>query len=216
MVYFMSTKTLVKEFEKDYGPDSILGCNLILFSNRIIPASKKSPSYEKIKSINYNNEYFFGLVSDETIDDKMRNTSLIHKMLWGPERRAIPIINNMIRDQIAFPDEIVIILTSEDEYKTKFIHYLAKAIEEIYEYPIINYKKDKHKDFTYKPNKVFKRMEKVRRHYYKLLLKDGEFDYTHMKKDVKMKILSDVGLYEKGMSEDEMNECFMQQASLPF
>ena len=199
MIYYMSTKTLVKEFQKDHSPEEILDCEFISFSHRVVGANH---------SLEYSDRIFFGL--DAYQDDK--NIAMVKNHLKDQFDDMVLIIN-MIENCIIKPDKVFIILSSPKETRTRYPYFYAKSIEELFKYPIIDYKKDKYKDFYYDPTEVLNICS-----YYIANIKLELMDFNNFKKLSKKKMKSlfkDAGIYEKGMDKDEMIEIF-EDHNLPF
>ena len=199
MIYYMSTKTLVKEFTKDHSPKEILDCEFISFSHRV-----NNCEY----SLGYSDRIFFGL--EENADANIR---LVKKHLLN-QYDDMKLLMNMISNSVVKPKKIFIILSSPKEVKTRYPYFFAKAIEEIFNYPIIDYEKDRYKDFSYDPSLVVN----IITYYSAKIYLDaiGSCDFEKLKtKDMK-RLFKDVGIYEKGMDREEMIDVYDYRYGLPF
>ena len=210
MIYHMTTKTLVKEFTKDHSPDEILDCDFISFSTRVQGCNVQ---------LHYGQKIFFGL---EAVDanavnkDKLiaSNIELCKKSLVDTTTNLKHCLN-IVANAIADPKKTFVILYSPKEAKTLMPAYYMKAIEELLGYPIIDYKEDKHKDFTYKPKRCLKVID-----YYiaKINLDTMSLDdFKKLPEKEKKRLLKMVKLYSKDMDEDMMDDTFEDKFwDLPF
>lgn len=204
MIYYMSTKTLVKIFEKEHSPNEILDCVFISFSTRVIPTTNT-------RTITYDNRIFFGLEANK---DEF-NIDLVKNGIRN-NARTCGVITQMLLEALVDKTKIFIILSSPAESKTRYPYFLAKAIEDLYKYPIIDYKNDRFKDFSYNPKEVLNRINHSR-----ALIKLRSLtqdDFRKLPKKQKKMLFKTIGIYEKGMDVEEMIDIFEQRFGwgLPF
>lgn len=196
----MSTKTLVKEFTKEHSPKEILDCDFISFSHRV-----STCPYQ----LTYSDRIFFGL---ETGKDDV-NIKLVKKHILN-SFDDLTLIIKMITNSVVEPNKLFIILSSPKELKTRYPYFFAKAIEDIFHYPIIDYKNDKHKDFYYNPTLVVN----ISAHYSaEVQLHSIDLDeFEKLKTKTMKKLFKAVGIYEKGMDREEMIDIYITKYALPF
>lgn len=211
MIYYMSTKTLVNDFNKNQTPEEILESDYISFSSRIIP-------YKQMKQIPFSMSCVFSLlpIDDSSLLEKNecieKNIDIVRLQLIKNDR-SLCVINNIITENLVFPKKIFIILSSPNEFNTKYPYYLGRAIYDLYKFPVIDYEKDRYKEYTYKPKEVLNRID-----YYKaMIILNNLNDETIKKMTIKekKKLLKNAHLWEKGMTEDDAND-ILEQYSLPF
>lgn len=203
MIYFMSTKTLTKEFYNTFSPDIILESKYVLFSAKMIPSEK----YEKIA---YRQNVFFALENDE-----YKNINIIREELTS-SARDLGVLCKCIEESIVFPDNIIVILSTPKEIKSKYPYYLAKTIESMFEYPIIDFKHGRYKKYNYNPKNTCRRLK-----YYKALVNKRVFeDYPERVKEITKKsrkeTLKVLGGYQKGMTQEEIDRELVYTEHFPF
>lgn len=202
MIYYMSTKTLVKEFTPMYTPEEILGCNFIKLSNKII----KTPS---VKTIPFDNRAFYMLEDDVDYNLKVITDSIIDNPI------TLSILLQIIQDSLLYPNHVHIIVSSPNEIKTRYPEFFARAVSEMFQYPIIDFKKSKDMTFKYNEYDVYNNIY----HYSNILLYNECGTNTSLihklSKKRKKDILKTMNLYEPGMDIDEINSTLLS-AGLPF
>lgn len=194
----MSTKTLVNEFTKDHKRKDILGCEFVPISSRIRFGNEKNIIKTKI--------YNYSKVFDLNNNDE-QNLKIVEDYILSKPLEIIKLVEIMTR--VLVDNQIVILLCSENEWKTKYIIYVGKVIEKLFHYPIINYKKDKNKSFHYDPSDVAKQIGNMEKYATKILLKqkqNREKALKLMTKKEMKKTLKKLGLYYDGMDKYEMKE----------
>lgn len=207
MIYHMSTKTLVKEFTKDHNPEEILDCEFIAFSNRVQGCAK----------LVYSQRLFFGLESldENDVNETITSNVILCKRSLKSSGTNLSTCANMVLNAITNPKKTFVILYSPKEEKTLMPKYYMVAIEELLGYPIIDYKNDKYKDFSYKPKRTLKAIDYYIADYKLRSLSLN--DFKHCSNKMKKRLLKDVNLYEKSMDEDDMMEVFEDKFwDLPF
>ena len=202
MIYFMDTKTLVKDFTKVQTPKNILDCTFVVFSSRICPG-------RGMKRITYSNRCFYLLE-----EDMHYNIKLIRQELSSSIHDLDTIIK-MVRESIAFPDKIFIILSSPKEVKTTYPLILANTITHMFGYPVIDYKNGRYHDYKYNPKECVDKLKYWMAYFNKELISDNPERLREVSKKQKKKILKTLGRYEKGMSGSEMNQ-ILTEDGLPF
>lgn len=210
MIYYMSTKTLVKKFTKEHSPKEILDCDFYIFSNRII-----SPS--NVQSIPFSQRIFFGLSSVDGDSDKLAltrsNIDLVVKHILHDPTTGI-VLSDLVKKSLVEKDRIFIILSSEKETKTQFPFYLAKAIEEAFHYPVVNYNKERFEDHYYDPKDVLKRITFIQS---RALLESLSYEeFVKKKKREKRELLSAAGFDVSGMDSEELEDLFEENYCQPF
>ena len=200
MIYYMSTKTLVKEFTKEHSPKQILDCDFISFSQRV-----SACPYQ----LSYSERIFFGLERDK--DDI--NIKLVKKHILN-SFDDLELIIRMITNSVVEPNKLFVLLSSPKEVKTRYPYFFAKAIEDIFHYPIIDYKNDKHKDFYYDPTLVVNISAYYNAEVQLHLI--GLDAFEKLKTKTMKKLFKAVGIYEKGMDREEMIDIYITKYSLPF
>ena len=106
-------------------------------------------------------------------------------------------------------NERFILLTTKSEMKTGYLKALSEIIEDMFEYPIIDYKKDRYKSFTYHPARVGKNIKYYEDNVLKEFLSTSigrEKALEYMTKKEMKKILKKKGLYSKVMSKSDMKD----------
>lgn len=199
----MSSKTLVKEFTKLFTPEEILGCTIIPFSNKIVHTGN---------NITFNQTVLFGLDNEMSLDI---NINIIREGLVL-NYSDLGVIIDIVRRSLVFPDDIFIILSTPVETKTRYPYYLRKTIEDMFCYPIIDFKKGRHKEYRYDMAEVAERINYWTAKYYKEAITSFPDTIENFNKKQKKKILKTLGDYEKGMSEEEMNNVLTYDTCLPF
>lgn len=211
MIYYMSTKTLVTKFTKEHSPKEILDCRFYSFSNRLIPS-------KQMTSIPYSQKLFFGLCGVADSPEKSAltksNIDLVVKHIMDDSESGL-VLSDLVKNSLVDKDKIFIILSSKRETKTQFPFYLAKAIEEAFRYPVVNYNsKERFEDHYYDPKDVLKRVNYIQA---RALLNSFSYDDFKKKKKREMKeLLSDAGYDVKGMDSEEMLDLFEDEYGLPF
>lgn len=202
MIYFMDTKTLVKDFTKVQLPKDILDCTFVIFSSRIVPE-------HGMMRIRYSNRIFYLLE-----DDMKYNIDIVKRELVDSTTDLNTLIK-MMRETLAFPEKIFIILSTPKEMKTKFPVILGAAITEMFGYPVIDYKNHRYTEYKYNPKDCVDKLSYWTAHYNKLLIGENPHLLHEMKKKTKKNTLKKLGRYEKGMSNSEMNQ-ILSEDGLPF
>lgn len=197
MIYYLDTKTLVEDFTNDHKEREILDCKFVTVSSRIV--TKKNP---KIITTEFYSERILFAMEPE---DEELNMNLMRDNLLKNSRNASLLIDMMTHSAIG--KETYLLLCSPNEIRTGYIKYLSKAISELFEYPVINYKKDKNKVFYYDPVVVAKNISRIEKKVTKDLLKNKynrQKLVSIMTKKEMIKKLKKMELYKKGMSKSEM------------
>ena len=202
MIYYMDTKTLVKDFTKVHTPKEILDCTFVIFSSRICPN-------KNMKRISYSNRCFYLLEEDMGF-----NLRLVRKEITS-SLNDMDVIIRMMREAIVFPDKIFIILSTPKEVKTKCPRILALVLEEMFGYPIIDYKNGKYLDYKYDPKECVDKLSFWSAYFNKQLIGQNPELLKDLDKKKKKKTLKILGRYEKGMSNSEMN-AILTEDGLPF
>ena len=197
MIYFMDTETLTESFTKDHDWNEILETNFVLVSNRI--------QYRKTDHIMYSSLY------DEKIIFAMYGSkedyNIIRNSIEKSDKKVFELIE-MISKSMIF-NERFILLTTKSEMKTGYLKALSEIIEDMFEYPIIDYKKDRYKSFTYHPARVGKNIKYYEDNVLKEFLSTSigrEKALEYMTKKEMKKILKKKGLYSKVMSKSDMKD----------
>lgn len=203
MIYTMSTKTLVKEFTPLFTPEEILGCTFIPFSNKIV--SNKG-------CITFNQTVLFGLDNEVALEI---NTKIIEDGLVL-NYSDLEMVIEIVRKSLAFPDDIFIILSTPKETRTQYPYYLAKTIEQMFCYPVIDFKTGRDKEYRYDMLEVVEKIEFWTAKYYKEAISSFPDNIKKFNKKKKKRILKILGLYSKGMTEEEMDSELVYDQRLPF
>lgn len=197
MMYFMSTETLTEEYTKDHSLKEILETKFVLVSSRI-----KYPHCDNvIPSKLYDEKLIFAMYGDK--DDY----KIIQKGIEDSVDKIKEVMRFVTRSLIN--DERIVFLATNNEMKTGYLKVVAKVISDMFEYPVIDYKKDRKKDFFYDSVVVAKRLK-----FYEDSLIDFALSTEYgrrmalrlmNKKDMK-KELKKIGMYSKTMSKSEMRD----------
>lgn len=197
MIYFMDTETLTESFTKDHDWNEILETNFVLVSNRI--------QYRKTDHIMYSSLY------DEKIIFAMYGSkedyNIIRNSIEKSDKKVFELIEIISKSMIF--NERFILLTTKSEMKTGYLKALSEIIEDMFEYPIIDYKKDRYKSFTYHPARVGKNIKYYEDNVLKEFLSNSigrEKALEYMTKKEMKKILKKKGLYSKVMSKSDMKD----------
>lgn len=197
MIYFMDTETLTESFTKDHDWNEILETNFVLVSNRI--------QYRKTDHIMYSSLY------DEKIIFAMYGSkedyNIIRNSIEKSDKKVFELIEIISKSMIF--NERFILLTTKSEMKTGYLKALSEIIEDMFEYPIIDYKKDRCKSFTYHPARVGKNIKYYEDNVLKEFLSTSigrEKALEYMTKKEMKKILKKKGLYSKVMSKSDMKD----------
>lgn len=197
MIYFMDTETLTESFTKDHDWNEILETNFVLVSNRI--------QYRKTDHIMYSSLY------DEKIIFAMYGSkedyNIIRNSIEKSDKKVFELIEIISKSMIF--NERFILLTTKSEMKTGYLKALSEIIEDMFEYPIIDYKKDRYKSFTYHPARVGKNIKYYEDNVLKEFLSTSigrEKALEYMTKKEMKKLLKKKGLYSKVMSKSDMKD----------
>lgn len=134
MIYFMSTKTLVNRFMKDYTPAEILECIFIPVSSRI---SCNSDKYENvIENDLYSEKAIFAMTGNEIEDRTVVKDELFKRMSYS----NFLLFHDMMLE-VLIEKKNVIFLCTKNEMKTGYIRCLCEIISDLVAYPILDYKK---------------------------------------------------------------------------
>lgn len=198
MIYFMDTYTLVKEYTKDHTSKEVLDTLFVPVSSRIrIP--EKEPNV--IGTDLYAEKLIFALTGSK--EDK----EVVSRGVFEDPSKTALVMNIITRALVE--KRRVVLLCSPNEMKTHYIEVLAKVIEEKFDYPVINYKKNKNKDYIYDPVKVAKKIKQVENYVITNLLEEERYrkkSLDLMSKEEMKKKLKELKLYSKGMSKSEMKD----------
>lgn len=197
MIYFMDTETLTESFTKDHDWNEILETNFVLVSNRI--------HYQKTDNIIHSSLY------DEKIIFAMYGSkedyNIIRNSIEKSDKKIFELIGIISKSMIL--NERFILLTTKSEMNTGYLKTLSEIIEDMFEYPIIDYKKDRYKSFTYHPSRVGKNIKYYEDNVLKKILTTPigrEKAVEYMTKKEMKKILKKKGLYSKAMSKSDMKD----------
>lgn len=197
MICFMSTKTFLNQFTSDFNSKEILECNYIPVSTRI----RFNDEIQVMKCPLYSEKAIFALTGEKT-DEEM-----IYRELFKDPKKLVFLTDMMTYAIIE--ERNIILLCSVNEMKTGYLEILCKVISEIFEYPIIDYKKHRKEldSFSYNPTVVAKKIKKVKNTITKLLYQSKDNRNKALKymdkKDMK-KELKKLNMYTKNMSKSEM------------
>lgn len=203
MLYYMSTKTLVEDYAKVFTPKQVLESTFALFSNRIIPE-------RGIIKIPYNQTVFFALENDNDKNIQIIRNNILDNVLM------INSICTLVRKSLAEPNSLNVILSSPREMKTKYPFYLAQTIENMFEYPVIDFKKGKNKSYKYNPKKVYLHLQYYSAYSNKLVFDDNPDRVDELSMKALKNMTKILGLYEKGMTKKEIKEILKKDSRLPF
>lgn len=192
MIYYMDTKTLVKKFSNTFSPDIVLGSKYILFSARMIPS-------EKYSKLSYQQNVFFGLS-----EDLYKNIEIIKRSL-SESPNDLNILCNIIEESLVFPNSITVILSTPNETKTKYPEYMAKSIEEMFKYPIIDFKHGLKEKYSYNPKVTCKRLKYFKALNNKIIFEDHPERIKEISKKARKETLKMLGGYQKGMTQEEID-----------
>ena len=200
MIYYLDTKTLMEEFTDEHSPSEILDCEFVIVSTRINARDKEE---NVIKSKLYSEKLIFALDSD----DHYENFHMVKdEILKSPSK--IYLIIKMVTYAL-INKKTIVLLCSKNEMKTGYLRLVAEVTEKLFEYPVIDYKKDREKTFYYDPVVVAKKIKKIENEVTKRLLKDQDNRERALKlmskKDMK-KELKKIGLYSKDMDKSDMKD----------
>lgn len=197
MIYFMDTETLTESFTKDHDWNEILETNFVLVSNRI--------HYQKTDNIIHSSLY------DEKIIFAMYGSkedyNIIRNSIEKSDKKIFELIGIISKSMIL--NERFILLTTKSEMNTGYLKTLSEIIEDMFEYPIIDYEKDRYKSFTYHPSRVGKNIKYYEDNVLKKILTTPigrEKAVEYMTKKEMKKILKKKGLYSKVMSKSDMKD----------
>ena len=193
----MDTETLTESFTKDHDWNEILETNFVLVSNRI--------QYRKTDHIMYSSLY------DEKIIFAMYGSkedyNIIRNSIEKSDKKVFELIEIISKSMIF--NERFILLTTKSEMKTGYLKALSEIIEDMFEYPIIDYKKDRYKSFTYQTARIRKNIKYYEDNVLKEFLSTSigrEKALEYMTKKEMKKILKKKGLYSKVMSKSDMKD----------
>lgn len=208
MIYYMSTKTLVNNFTKEINPEVILGCTFVKYSTRI-------SNTEKMKTITYSERTVFGL-KETTVEKHMVDNIRITKKFLLSDLTSMVTIINMVATSLANKNEIFVILSSKKEYDSGITMILAKTIEDMFKYPIINYKKEKDNSFSYDETETVNRLYhfKIVANWLRYQKYEGSIDVA-TKEELK-DVAKLINVWQKGMSKKDMKTAIHDCAGLPF
>lgn len=200
MICYLDTKTLVNEFTDELSPGEILDCEFVIVSTRI-NASKTDKNVTM--SPLYSEKLIFALDSD----DYKENFDLIKSELLKSASKMSLIINMVTKSLIE--KKTIVMVCSKCEMKTGYLKLIADVIQDLFKYPVIDYKKDKEKEFVYTPTTVANRIKKVEKIVTDNLLNDADNREKAIKlmnkKEMKKK-LKKMGLYSKSMDKYDMKD----------
>lgn len=200
----MSTKTLVEEYAKVFTPEQVLESTFALFSSRL-------PPERNALKIGYYQNTIFCLKNN-----LQENIFYIEKDITS-SAQSLSVICHLIRLSLAEPDSLSVILSSPREYKTKYPFYLAKTIEDMFEYPIIDFKKGRYENYRYKPKKTYKLLQYWSARSNWLVFQDFPDRVRELSAEKRKNMAKVLGLYEKGMNKKEIIEVLTySQDRLPF
>lgn len=197
MIYFMDTETLTESFTKDHDWNEILETNFVLVSNRI--------HYQKTDHIIYSSLYDERMIF--AMYGSKEDYNIIRYSIEKSDKKIFELIEIIGKSMIL--NERFILLTTKSEMNTGYLKTLSEIIEDMFEYPIIDYKKDRYKSFTYDPARVGKNIKKYEDNVLKGILSTSYgrgMSLKYMTKKEMKKILKKKGLYSKVMSKSDMKD----------
>ena len=133
--------------------------------------------------------------------------NIIRNSIEKSDKKIFELIGIISKSMIL--NERFILLTTKSEMNTGYLKTLSEIIEDMFEYPIIDYKKDRYKSFTYHPSRVGKNIKYYEDNVLKKILTTPigrEKAVEYMTKKEMKKILKKKGLYSKVMSKSDMKD----------
>lgn len=205
-IYYMHGKTFKKIFLKE-NPNKILKSTFILISTQIRTTGKYNDNVINLSNILYPNERVMSDMRDILNESYFKE--LYYKQLDDNRLLLARIVKESVNS-----NNTIILLCTELEYENGYIRMLADYIEEVFDYPVYNYKrvkqgKEKSRPFgknhvLYKCEKIIEKSIKKKRKEL-LKTKSGRKKILdNMTKDEMIKKLKKLQLYVSGMEKDEM------------
>ena len=207
MIYFMHTGTFFEEFLNNESDKDILKAQYVCVSTRI--RRKADSKFDNVICLN-NTLYPGTTVLNRGTFEDMKDA--YHEQLNG---QALPLIAELIKGSIE-DDLNIIFLCTKNEWKLKYLKWLAEFIIVEFDYPVYNYKKyiQGCPLYEYDKEKVLKStnsiVESARKNLYEQQRKTKQGrkrivqEYKSMDKKELKKICKEQELYYKGMSRQEM------------
>ena len=208
-IYIMNGKTFKKTFLKE-NPKKILDAQYVLVSSRI----RRNGSSERRNIINMSKQLMPSdcILADWRMDsDEYYFQDQYSKQVKGNLALLAIIVKGVIEEKYT-----VVFLCSKNEWKLKYLQFIANAIENYFGYPVYNYKKLKegkiksksyNKDFVISQCDKYIAKERKKRRKKLMSTKRGRKTLVNdMSKDEMIRELKRLGLYTSDMTKKEMKD----------
>lgn len=205
----MNGKTFKNTFLKE-NPKKILDAQYVLVSSRI----RRNGSSERRNIINMSKQLMPSdfILADWRMDsDEYYFQDQYSKQVKGNLALLGIIVKGVIEEKYT-----VVFLCSKNEWKLKYLQFIANAIENYFGYPVYNYKKLKegkikpksyNKDFVIAQCDKYIAKERKRQRKKLMSTKRGRKTLVNeMSKDEMIRELKRLGLYTSGMTKKEMKD----------
>ena len=206
MIYYMHSETFFEEFLDNESDRDILKAQYVCISTHI---RRRDTNVENIICLNHTLYPRSSVLNRGTFED-MRE--VYYEQL---RTDALPLLAEFIRGSIE-EDLNIIFLCTRNEWKLKYLKWLADFIMMEFEYPVYNYSKYINGGplYEYDKDNVLKTVTKITTAAKKRLFETDRksnqgrkriiSEYKSMSKKELKKICIDEELYYEGMSKDEM------------